>query len=98
MKHRYIFCGIVWKQPEICNYRLISKPTYSHGSFVRVNIPDDLELSHYSGDGYSITYVGDYRIMESNNNDIESPIEIVADNPIDACVDMIIKLHEQKLL
>ena len=56
MRHRYIFCGVVWEQPEICNYRLISKPTYSHGSFVRVNIPDDLELSHYSGDGYSTTY------------------------------------------
>lgn len=56
MRHRYIFCGVVWDHPEICNYRLISKPTYSHGSFVRVNIPDDLELSHYSGDGYSTTY------------------------------------------
>jgi hypothetical protein len=56
MKHRYIFCGVVWDHPEICNYRLISKPTYSHGEFVRVNIPDDLELSHYSGDGYSTTY------------------------------------------
>ncbi len=56
MKHRYIFCGVVWDHPEIRNYRLISKPTYSHGSFVRVNIPDDLELSHYSGDSYSITF------------------------------------------
>lgn len=56
MRHRYIFCGVIWEQPEICNYRLISKPTYSHGSFVRVNIPDDLELNHYSGDGYSTTY------------------------------------------
>jgi len=49
-------------------------------------------------DGYSITYVGDYRIMESNNNNIESPIKIVADNSIDACVEMIIKLHEMNLL
>lgn len=55
MKHRYIFCGVVWENPEICNYRLISKPTYSNGEFVRVNIPDDLELSHYTGDGYSTT-------------------------------------------
>ena len=55
MKHRYIFCGIIWENPEICNYRLISKPTYSSGSFVRVNIHDDLELYHYSGDGYSTT-------------------------------------------
>ena len=44
--------------------------------------------------GYSITYTGDYRIMELNNNDIESPIEIVADNPVDACVEMILKLHK----
>ena len=48
--------------------------------------------------GYSITYVGDYRIMESNNNDIESPIEIIADNPIDACVNMVIKLNKLNLL
>ena len=48
--------------------------------------------------GYSITYVGDYRIMESNNNDIESPIEIVASNPIDACYEMILRLHELKML
>ena len=56
MKHRYIFCGVVWDRPEICNYRLIAKPTYSHGSFVRVNIPNDLKLNHYSGDMYSTTY------------------------------------------
>lgn len=56
MRHRYIFCGVVWDHPEIKNYRLISKPTYSHGQFVRVNIPDDCKLSHYSGDGYSITH------------------------------------------
>ena len=48
--------------------------------------------------GYSITYVGDYRIMESNNNDIESPIEIVADNPVDACYKLVLKLHELKML
>jgi hypothetical protein len=48
--------------------------------------------------GYSITYVGDYRIMESNNNDIESPIEIVADNPVDACFKLIIKLKEMNLI
>lgn len=56
MKHRYIFCGVVWENPEICNYRLISEPTYSDGEFVRVNIPDDLELRHYTGDRYSTTY------------------------------------------
>jgi len=48
--------------------------------------------------GYSITYVGDYRIMESNNNDIESPIEIVADNPVDVCYKLVLKLHELKML
>lgn len=48
--------------------------------------------------GYSITYVGDYRIMESNNNDIESPIEIIAGNSIDSCVKMIEKLHKLKLI
>lgn len=55
MKHRYIFSGVVWEKPEICYYRLISKTTYSLGQFVRVNIPNDLILNSYSGDGYSIT-------------------------------------------
>ena len=43
MRHIYILCGVVWENPEICNYRLISKPTYSLGQLVRVNTPDDLE-------------------------------------------------------
>ena len=55
MKHRYILCGVVWESPEICNYRLISKPTYSLGHLIRVNIPDDLILESYTGDGYSTT-------------------------------------------
>ena len=55
MKHRYIFSGVVWENPEICYYRLISKTTYSLGQFVRVNIPNDLILTSYSGDGYSTT-------------------------------------------
>lgn len=50
MKHRYIFSGVVWETPEICYYRLISKTTYSLGHFVRVNIPNDLILTSYSGD------------------------------------------------
>jgi hypothetical protein len=48
--------------------------------------------------GYSVTYVGDYRIMESNNNSIGSPIETVADNPIDSCVEMIERLRRLNLL
>lgn len=52
MRHRYIFCGVVWEQPELKNYRLISNLKYSHGHFIRVNIPDDIEL-HSSGSGYS---------------------------------------------
>lgn len=55
MRHRYIFCGVLDSR-KISDYRLIAKPTYSLGQFIRVNIPDDLELSHYPGDVYSITY------------------------------------------
>jgi hypothetical protein len=55
MKHRYIFCGVVWEDPCISNYRLISNTKYSHGQLVRVNIPDDLIIDHYNGDSYSIT-------------------------------------------
>lgn len=56
MKHRYIFCGVVWEDPRLSSYRLIRGLTYSGGHFIRVNIPDDVELNHYSGDGYSTTY------------------------------------------
>lgn len=55
-------------------------------------------LSVLQKNGYSITYVVDYRIMESNNNGKESPIEIVADNPIDACYKLILKIRGLNLL
>ena len=48
--------------------------------------------------GYSLTYTGEYALMNKNNLDTDAPIEIVADNPIDACYEMIIKLKELNLL
>lgn len=56
MRHRYIFCGLVNGEDKISNFRLISSCTkYSLGQLIRVNIPDDLKLNHYSGDSYSTT-------------------------------------------
>ena len=55
MKHRYIFCGVVWEDPRLSSYRLIRGLTYSGGHFVRVNIPDDVKL-YNSGSGWSGTY------------------------------------------
>ena len=55
MRHRYIFCGVVWEDPRLSSYRLIRGLTYSGGHFIRVNIPDDVEF-YNSGSGWSGTY------------------------------------------
>lgn len=55
MRHRYIFCGVVWKIPQLKNYRLISSLKHSLGQAIRVTIPDDVELIKYPCDSYSIT-------------------------------------------
>lgn len=39
-----------------------------------------------------------YKLWYSSNEIIESPIAVWCDNPIDACYEMIIKLHELNLL
>lgn len=57
MRHRYIFCGLVYGTDKVSDFRLISDITrYNLGDCVRVNIPDDMELDYYPGDGYSITF------------------------------------------
>ena len=69
MKHRYIFCGVVTGADKISDYRLISKCTkYSLGHCIRVNIPDDLKLYHYPGDGYSTT--DDNRTLDQLGYDV----------------------------
>ena len=56
MRHRYIFCGTAKGTDKICDYRLLSSCTkYSCGSFIRVNIPDDMKLDTFPYDGYSTT-------------------------------------------
>ena len=49
MKYRYIFCGVVWRSPQLKNYRLISGLKYSGGQAIRVTIPDDVKLIICSG-------------------------------------------------
>ena len=39
-----------------------------------------------------------YKLWYNSNAIIDSPIAVWCDNPLDACVEMIIKLNEQKLL
>ena len=48
--------------------------------------------------GYKLTYTGDYTPMINNGLDVEAPIESVANNAIDCCVNMIILLYELKIL
>ena len=44
MKYRYIFCGVVWRSPQLKNYGLIRGLKYSGGQAIRVTIPDDVKL------------------------------------------------------
>lgn len=39
-----------------------------------------------------------YKLWYNSNEIIESPIAVWCDNPIDACYEMILKLHEHKIL
>ena len=62
MRHKYIFCGVVKGSDKISNFRLISSiRKYSLGEAIRVNIPDDLQIDHFSGDSYSTT--SDHRTL-----------------------------------
>ena len=61
---------------------------------VKVSAPTLIKTEN----GYKLTYTGDYTPMINNGSDVEAPIESIADNPIDACYEMILKLHELKLL
>ena len=55
MRHRYILCGMVSGSDKLSDFRLISKLTPDENSIIRVNIPDDVKLSTFPGDGYSTT-------------------------------------------
>jgi hypothetical protein len=56
MKSKFILCGLVNGSDKISGFRLVHNVRkYSSGQCVRVNIPEDLILQTYPGDGYSIT-------------------------------------------
>ena len=61
---------------------------------VKVSTPSLIKTEN----GYKLTYTGDYTPMINNGLNIEAPIESVSDNAIDCCVNMIMKLHELKML
>ncbi|MGD1416467.1 hypothetical protein [Bacillus stercoris] len=58
-RYRYISNGCVLGKDKICSYRLIAKnnikASYNGAIAIRVNIPEDLELTKYSCDPYSTT-------------------------------------------
>lgn len=56
MRSKFILSGIVSGSNKISGFRLVHNVReYSFGQCVRVNIPEDLILRTYHGDGYSIT-------------------------------------------
>ena len=61
---------------------------------VKVSTPSLIKTEN----GYKLIYVGDYTPMINNGLDTETPIESVADNPVDACYELILKLNELNLL
>ena len=58
-RYRYITNGMVLGTSPIGDFRLIAgnniKPSYGYMTAIRVNIPDDMELTKYSCDPYSTT-------------------------------------------
>lgn len=71
-------------------------PCWSLCALLDILYPD-ITLDHTEGEGWSIITI----IVKENPNSILRDIiteKVIADNPIDACVEMILKLNEQKLL
>lgn len=61
---------------------------------VKVSTPSLIKTEN----GYKLIYTGDYTQMINNELNIEPPIESVADNPVDACYEIILKYHELNIL
>ena len=81
-----------WSLVALLNVlRIFTMPT---AFSVKVSIPSLFKTEN----GYKLTYTGDYTPMINNGLDVEAPIESVADNAIDCCVNMIILLYELKIL
>jgi len=88
----YFICKPCWSLAALLDrLKIFTTPT---AFSVKVCVP----LLRKTNKGYSLTYAGDYALMVNNGADIVAPIEIVAENPIDVCVEMILKLHELKML
>lgn len=63
MKSRFILCGLVNGSDKVSDFRLVCNVRrYCGGYCIRVNIPDDMEISTFPGDGYSVT--SDNRILD----------------------------------
>ena len=92
MPTAYFICKPCWSLAALLDrLKIFTTPT---AFSVKVCVP----LLRKTNNGYSLTYAGDYALMHNNSVDIAAPIEMVADNPIDVCVEMIIYLHELNLL
>lgn len=86
----------IWGNPEYANYNAF--PCWSLSALL-ATLPVNIE---YKGELLRLRLdLGekDFNIWYDNTDTGNaSDIDILADNPIDACYEMIIKLHEQKLL
>lgn len=86
------YCVPCWSLAALLDVlRIFTTPT---AFSTKVSAPSLIKTEN----SYKLTYTGDYTLMINNGLDVETPIESIADNPIDACVDMIEKLHKQNLL
>ena len=99
--HQYCLCQIrisrlndipCWSLTALLNVlRIFTMPT---AFSVKVSTPSLIKTEN----GYKLTYTGDYTPMINNELDVEAPIESIAENAVDACVTMVEKLHELKML
>ena len=63
-------------------------------------LPKEIEIDeqHYAPCLFPIKSKWLLKLWYNSNYTFTSPISIFSDNPVDACVEMVLKLHELKLL
>ena len=63
-------------------------------------LPKEIEIDgqHYAPCLFPVKNKWLLKLWYNSNYTITSPISIFADNPVDACVEMILKLHKRKML
>ena len=82
---------------EDYGYQII--PCWSLAALLGV-LPKEVEIEgqHYVPCLFPVQNKWLLKLWYNSNYTITSPVAIFSDNPIDACYEMILKLHKQKLL